>query len=266
MSLDWFSKAKELWNSIPMLTGAQARCGDFVYNLSSGRYSINGLPNFIASLASAGGQNTSSSIGSVIDSLKPYLSETALSDAGCAIESKTGLPAPIVCGGVIAGAYAGTKLTQYAYRLFNVKNPVELLERLVTQNITKLLNVDYHQLALSFDHVLDSKADAMLNNLQRKFGSALDKMSPQDIKEYKEIVKKEALDALPKQLQEKQEAITAAIAQSQTPSRVTGAKNIAGMQEASGMNVAFDLAAALSQILYGQNFVATAKPSIKATL
>lgn len=265
MSLDWLSKAKDLWNNIPMLTGAAARCGDFVYNLSNGRYSINGLPNFIANLAT-NNDSTPSSLGTVIDSLRPYMSETTLSDAACAVETKTGLPAPVVCLGVGLGAYGCVKATQYAYRLFNVKNPVELLERLVTQNITKLLNVNYHQLALSLDQVLDSKADAMLSNVKQKFGPAFDKMSAKDQQEYKEIVKKEALDALPVLLKAKEDEINAAVAQSQIPSGSIGAKNIAGMQEASGMSIAFDLAGALSQILYGQNFVATATPSLKATI
>lgn len=250
MSLSWLTQAKELFSQLPILTGAAARCGDFVYNLTGGTRSINELPTVLRTIAPEG-------LRTAIDSLTPYMTQTTLSDAACAIETKTGIPAPATCALVSTGLYVGYKCLQYGYQRLNVQNPADLIQEILVKNITAIMSVDYAALAKTFDAVLDSKVNAMLNDLQSKAGSAY-KMTPKQEKEYKEEVKKQMRDALPEQLNTHKVAVDRAIRQSQVPVPNSTAKTAApGMQEASFNAAGFDLTSALSGILFN---------NIKATL
>ncbi len=245
MSLSWLTQAKELFSQLPILTGTAARCGDFVYNLTGGTRSINELPTVLRTIAPEG-------LRTAIDSLSPYMTQTTLSDAACAIETKTGIPAPATCALVSAGLYTGYKCLQFGYQRFNVQNPVDLIQGILAKNITAIMNVDYAALAKTFDAVLDLKVNHMLDDLQSKIGSTY-KMTPKQEKDYKEEVKKQMRDALPEQLNTHKAAVNAAIHQSQVPAASSSTPKTAapGVQEATFSAAAgFDLTSALARILF----------------
>lgn len=246
MSLNWFTQAKELFEQLPILTGAAARCGDFVYNLSGGSRSINELPTLLRTIAP-------DSLGTAIDSLSPYLTQSSLSDAACAIENKTGLPAPATCALVSAGLYVGAKGLQFAYRKFNAKTPADLIQVILANNITKLINLDYAELAKTLDSVVDLKVNAMLDNLQDMLGTY--KMTPKEVSEYKEEVKKQAIDSLPTKLKAHEDEVRAAVARSQVPMSAASDQktNAPGMQEGVSSIAGFDLKNVLASVLFGIN-------------
>lgn len=258
MSLSWLTQAKELLGQLPILTGAAARCGDFVYNLSGGSRSINELPILLRTIAP-------DTLGAAIDSLSPYLTQTSLSDAACAIESKTGLPAPATCALVTGGVYLGAKCLQFGYRKFNAKTPVELIQEILVKNVTSIMNMDYAKVAKTIDSVVDLKVDAMLNDLQTKYGAAFAKMTPKAVNEYKEEARKQTIETLPTQLKAHEEEVRAAVTQSQVPMPAADSvqKTAApGTQEGVSLAAAFDLKNVLANILFGLQ----AAPAATATV
>lgn len=250
MSLDFFGLLKnvaDIASKVKVLTGADARCGDFVYNLSNGSYSINQLASLMRTLGDP-------SLTSTIDSVSPYINSTTLSDIACAIETKTGMN-PLLVGSLAVGtATAGYKGLQYAYQYFNVKSPVALVQAIVEKFGPRLLNVDFTKIATVINTVINSKADQMLKELKDNSPKVYAAMSEQMKKDYKAAVVQDSIDTLPKMLEAKREDVTAAIAQSQVPVAATSSSSTSKTveaQEASLTIGSFDLADVLSNILYG---------------
>jgi hypothetical protein len=261
MSLDfgWLKNVAEIASKVKVLTGADARCGDFVYNLSNGAYSINQLAGLMRTLGDQ-------SLTGTIDSVSPYLNSTTLSDIACAIETKTGMNPLLVGGLAVTGATAGYKGLQYAYQYFGVKSPIALVQAVVEKFGPKLLNVDFTKLATVINTIMNSKADQMLNELKTNFPAAYNTMSEQAKTDYKAAVVKNAISELPKVLEAKRGDVTAAIAQSQVPVAVPSsvkANSTVDAQEAGLKIGSFDLADALSKILYNMPIAQSASPIAK---
>jgi|GEM_PF-5402335 len=255
MSLNWLTYAKELAAKAPLLTGDAARCGDPVYNLSNGTYSID---QFAEALRYVGGEK----LVTAINSISPFVSNTTLSDIACAIETKTGLPAP-ACGALTAAtAYAGFKALQWGYTLYNVNTPIDLIKAILEKHALALLNIDYKKLAQTFDSILDGKVDSLLEDLKTRFPEAYNVMSQKDKDAYVAEAKKQEMKKLDVTIGQKKDDIQAAVAQSQVPTATMQTKAVAGMQESTLNLGAFNLQNALSTILYGVNLAA---PVIRQT-
>ena len=217
--------------------GAQfaARCGDFLWNYSGGKYSINQFASVIRAYAPE-------SLAAVLGTVTPFVSQTLMSDAACAIESKTGY-SPMTCFAATVGVgYVGLKSLQWAYKRYSANNPLELLQAILEKHAINLLNVDYKNLATTVDSVFDGKAEAVLNEIKAKWPEAFNMMSEkmkQDVKAAAKNRRNENFSRL--LLEQKKDDIRQAVAQSQVPSAKTQTKGITGLQESAANVAQFDL-------------------------
>jgi hypothetical protein len=226
--------------------GAQfaTRCGDFLWNYSGGKYSINQFASVIRAYAPE-------SLAAVLGTVTPFVSQTLMSDTACAIETKTGY-SPMTCFAATVGVgYVGLKSLQWAYKRYSASNPLELLQAILEKHALNLLNVDYKNLATTIDSVFDGKAEAVLNEIKAKWPDAFNMMTEKMKQDVRAAAKAEEMKTFPALLEQKKDDIRQAVAESQVPGIKTQTKGITGLQE-SGANVAqFDLKSALSTIFYG---------------
>lgn len=256
MSLDYFGLIKnvaDIASKMKVLTGADARCGDFVYNLSNGTYSINQLAGLMRSLGDQG-------LTSAIDSVSPYVNSTTLSDIACAVETKTGMN-PLLVGGIAVGGATGFyKGLQYAYRYFDAKTPFDLARAVLEKFGSKLANVDLTKVAKIINIVMNNKAEQMLNDLKEMSPDAFNAMSEEMKKSYKQAVVNKSL----KTLEAKQDEVVTAI--THTPAAAASTLKQTGnveTQEASLHSLGAGLADAISKILYNGPIAPSTSPAIK---
>ena len=132
------------------------RCGDYIYNNTQGKYSIN---QFISLLKYYAPEN----LAVVAAAIGGHLSETAMSDMACAIETKTGY-SPLTCF-VTTGAlaYGGLKAVQFACNRFKVKTPHDLFEPILTKYAGIFLSGNLKDLSKLFESVIDVKVASVLS-------------------------------------------------------------------------------------------------------
>ncbi len=226
--------------------GAQfaARCGDFLWNYSGGKYSINQFASIIRAYAPG-------SLATVLGTVTPFVNETIMSDIACAIETKTGF-SPLTCFvATAATGYTGLKALQWAYKRYKTDNPLSLIQALLEKHALSLLNVDYKNLATTIDSIFDGKAEMVLNQIKEKWPEMFNTMSDKMKQEVKAAAKAEEIKSLPTLLEQKKEDIREAVAQSQIPVAKEQTKAVGGLQESAASSAQFDLKSALSNIFYG---------------
>lgn len=236
----------DLRGYIMSTNGAQfvTRCGDFLWNYTGGKYSINQFPGFIRAYAPE-------ALTPIINFVTPYVNDTFMSDVACAIETKTGF-SPLTCFAATVGAgYAGLKAMQWICKRNNVTNPADLIQNILQKNTLSLLNVDYKNIASTIDSVFDGKAEAVLNEIKDKWPEAFNLMSDKLKQEVKEAAKTQEIKTLPTLLEDKKEPFTAIVAQSQVPSKTQSKEMGVGLQESTALAQPFDLKNALSNLFYG---------------
>lgn len=224
-------------------------CGDFVYNYTNGAFSINQLPILLHATSATNILTATAAFG-----LGPH----AFSNIACAIETHTGLPSPAGELLTVAGAFAVGKGLTYGLERYKVKTPAELIHAILVDKGFPMLTPEYQELAKKFEGVLKYKIEAMLQDLRTRFPNVFNIMTEEQKRNYAKEVKEQAMKALPAQIEENKERITAAVEHSRIPAQAqTRGAAMPGMQEGIFNTGAFNLEQALASILYGVNAVTT---------